>query len=34
MAVMLPIGLRPDFVLILCLTFIVMTRSILVPSTA
>jgi serine/threonine-protein kinase len=34
MAVMLPIGLRPDYVLILCLTLIVMTRSILVPSTA
>jgi len=34
MAVMLPVGFRPDYVLMLCLTFIVMTRSILVPSTA
>jgi len=33
MAAMLPIGFRPDFVMILSLTFIVMTRSILVPST-
>ena len=33
MASMLPVGFRPDFVMILCLTFVVMTRSILVPST-
>jgi hypothetical protein len=33
MAAMLPIGFRPDFVMILCLNLIVMTRSILVPST-
>ncbi len=33
MAAMLPIGFRPDFVMILCLNLVVMTRSILVPST-
>jgi hypothetical protein len=34
MGSLLPLAYRPDFVLILCLTFILVTRSALVPSTA